>query len=217
MTTTWNNTAPAMGNQVSADIPDITENFAHIKSGLVRIFQTAWSDSDLSAHVLDSGVGFSDGTYTYDFPTNPTIAANSIIMLGNSDTVVWMYLNTAPPGWKALSTGADMVLAVAGGSKAYDVEGGNPDDDATWTISGLSSANDSCPNHTHTISTDLTGGAYIATIDLGTGSATSSALAHDHGGATGSDGADTHNHTISQNGNWRPKASVGKLFQLDTA
>jgi hypothetical protein len=216
MTTTWNNTAPAMGNQVSADIPDITENFAHIKSGLVRIFQTAWSDSDLSAHVIDSGVGFSDGTYTYDFPTNPAIAANSIIMLGNSDTVVWMYLNTAPPGWKALATGADMVLAIAGGSGDYNVNGGNPDTSNTWTIDGLSAANEG--SHTHAIS--ITSGAPSATdgMDVSEGAAADYGTeTHTHSVSGTSGGGSNHSHTITQDASWRPKASVGKLFQLDTA
>ena len=143
-----NSNIPAMGNQISADIPDIKENLEFHKDAFERLFET-WSDSDNSAAVIDSAVGFSDGTYTYDFPTNPTIAANSIIMLGNSDTVVWMYLNAAPPGWKALSTGADSVLGIAGGSGAYNVNGGNPDSSATWTISGLSAANEQSHTHSH--------------------------------------------------------------------
>ena len=110
---------PAMGDQISADIPDIKENLEFHKDALERILQT-WSDSDNSAQKLDSGVGFNDGTYNYEFPTNQ-IAAHSVIMLGNASTIAWFYLNTAPPGWKALTTGADMVLGISGGSDAYNV------------------------------------------------------------------------------------------------
>lgn len=91
-------------------------------------------DADCGTHpVITTGVN--DGTQDIDFPTNNMSAAK--FMLGTSSTIIWMYLNTAPPGWKALSTGADTVCGISGGAGDYNVNGGNPDSSATWTIAGL--------------------------------------------------------------------------------
>jgi len=240
-----NSNIPALSNQVAEDIPDIKENLEFHKDSFERIFET-WSVTDNSSSVFNSAVGFYDGTYAYDFPTNG-VAGDAIIMCGNSSTVVWMYLNTAPPGWKALTTGADTVLGVAGGTSDYNVNGGNPDTAATWTIDGISAANESSHTHNHTHtgpshshqwynysagSTDNSwqsnGSIFnIATggTNLGIQSGADSTVTGDYytdAGGTGNTGANAtagsaHTHTISQDASWRPKASVGKLFQLDTA
>lgn len=209
-----NDSIPAMANQISADIPDIKENLEFHKDAFQLLFET-WSDTDNSSNVLDSALGFSDGTYTYDFPTNG-VAGNSIIMLGNSDTIVWMYLNTAPPGWKALSTGADTVIAVAGGTGDYNVNGGNPDSAASWEIDGFTAAAEA--THTHTYSVTPTTSTPSATASTGSGEAAASGT-HTHTvtvSGTTSAGA-SHTHAISHDSTYRPSASVGKLFQLDTA
>jgi hypothetical protein len=200
--TTWNNTAPAVGNQISADIPDITENFAHIKSGLDRIFEDTWSDTDLTAFKIDTTVGFNDGTYNYEFPTNG-VAAHTVIMLGNSSTIVWMYLNAAPPGWKVLTTGADSVLGVSGGTGDYNVNGGNADASATWDFA-----------HNH----QWYDGSAFGTDGLEENSSGQSKTWQTDG-ATQIE-IDTDNDMFTVNSSLdtlRPKASVGKLFQLDTA
>jgi len=217
--TTWNNTAPAVGNQITADIPDITENFAHLKSGFVRLFQDTWSDSDLTDDKIDTTVGFNDGTYNVEFPTNG-IAAHSVIMLGNSSTIIWMYLNAAPPGWKVLTTGGDTVLAVSGGTGDYNVNGGLADTASSWQIDGFSHTHTG-PSHTHTgtftgygtgssaggvqsgyLQTDNSGNTWHTTSAPATGAAGT--------GATAAGGA-------NNDSTYRPKASVGKLYQLDTA
>jgi len=51
---------------------------------------------------------------------------------------MWFYQNTAPTGWVIDSTPADAILAVKGGSAAYNVNGGMAA--GTWTH----------PTHTHT-------------------------------------------------------------------
>ncbi len=263
---------PALANTIASDVPKIKENLEFHKDALERIFKT-WSDTDNSAAVFNSAVGFSDGTYTYSFPTNG-VAAHSKIMLGTSSTIIWMYLDAAPPGWKVLATGADMVLAVKGGSAAYNVNGGNPDSVAAWAVSGLTADahTHAGPSHTHTLSahthtgpshmhagpihthdvvipitgyggssaggiqsgymqTDNSGNMYHATTQP---TATSSAAGDGITGAsgTGASGAPSSDTTgaggtgntgaasatgVSSTGAWRPKASVGRLFQLDTA
>jgi hypothetical protein len=221
-----NQNIPAVGNQISADIPDIKENLEFHKDAFQVIFET-WSDSDNSSAKINTATGFYDGTYNYEFPTNG-VAGDSVIMLGDSDTIIWMYLNTAPPGWKALSTGADSLLAISGGTAAYNVNGGNGGTGDTWTQ----------PNHTHTMGTHqhvwynytanesesyASGGAGLdiqVTLDNGgiranaQGAGNANLLDRDYytnlvdpGDTAGSATANT----------WRPLASVGKLFQLDTA
>lgn len=198
------------------------------------------------------------GAYTASFPTNG-VAASSIIMLGTSSTIIWMYLNTAPPGWKALTTGADTVLGVSGGSGYYNVNGGNADSLASWTVSGLTMAHTHTgpshthtgPSHTHTgpshvhqwannqysydsggnqsgsillPNVELSGSTTYRAIDDGD-YYTSAAGTGDTGAAgTGATGAGGNTATsaastssVTSSGVWRPKASVGKLFQLDTA
>ena len=203
-----NANVPAVGNQISNDIPDIKENLEFHKDALERIFET-WSDTDNSAAVIDTAVGFSDGTYSYDFPTN-SIAANSVIMLGTSDTIVWMYLNAAPPGWKALSTGADRVLAVAGGSDSYNVAGGNT---AGTSWASLKAHVHGMNSHTHSFS-DTSSTASAEFDGVGPGSTLTGAHSHTVSGTTGAASGNTAAQSTSD---VRPAATVGKLFQLDTA
>jgi hypothetical protein len=173
-------------------------------------------------------------------------------MYGDASTIIWMYLNTAPNGWTVLATGADMVLAVAGGGAAYNVNGGNPDSVATWTISGLT-AN----SHAHTVNAhthtgpshshqwydyETPGGGVIANsynvsgtvIDIPYGITTEVGITITAGtenqigddlftamagtGNTGSTSPDTgaaSANGVTHSPAWRPKASVGKLFQLN--
>ena len=86
-----------------------------------------------------------DGTNTIDFPTNGMAAAK--FMLGNSNTIAWFYLNTAPPGWKVLSTGADTVLSVSGGAGLYNANGGTAGGES-WA--NLKAHTHTGPSHTHT-------------------------------------------------------------------
>lgn len=217
----WNDNVPAMGNQINADIPDIEENFGHMRSSFERVFKT-WSQANggNASAKYNPAVGFNDGTYNYEFPTNG-VAGHSVIMLGNSSTIIWFYLNSAPPGWKALSTGADTVLAVSGGSGDYNVNGGNPDNAASWEIDGFTAANESTHTHTLAAGSSSTSGTGTlsevykvgSAIQCGTGDA---GIARDKLSVTTGAGA-AHAHTISHDSTYRPSASVGKLFQLDTA
>lgn len=177
-----------------------------------------WEDEDDDVVQLTAGgamstaQGFSDGTNAITFPTNGMAAAK--FMLGNSSTIAWFYLNTAPPGWKALSTGGDTVLAVSGGAGDYNVNGGNPDSAASWSIDGLTNANES--SHTHNVTlpeAGWSGGAASAGGRTYNTGGTDRTAERTIASAAGS----AHTHTISSDSSYRPSASVGKLFQLDTA
>lgn len=143
---------------------------------------------------LNAAIPFNDGSNDILFPTNGMAAAK--IMLGDSNTIAWFYLNTAPPGWKVTATGAGKLLAVAGGALAYNVNGGT--DAGTWTQ----------PDHTHTVSGNT--GAASVTNAAEVGSTVSVAVGGHMHSFAGTSSADATANT------WRPQASVGKLFQLDT-
>jgi len=214
-----------------------------------KIEPTTDSDIDLGSATKEFKLAYIEGyritsTHKAIMPVNG-VSADAKFMLGDSNTILWMYLNTAPPGWKVLSTGADMVLAVAGGAQAYNVNGGNPDSVATWTISA---ANES--SHTHNVTAhnhmwydftsaimdhqtfDSSGNSLnLDNINDNTASAGDAFIIISSAGAAGmaeedlytnnaspsTDGGSSHTHAIGGGGTWRPKASVGKLFQLDTA
>lgn len=165
----------------------------------------------------DNDVDFGDGTHRFKkihninyhitstyYATMPSngVSANAKFMLGDSNTITWFYLNVAPPGWKVLSTGADTVLGISGGAQAYNVNGGTAG--GTWTQ----------PNHTHwsadhthqftTYSTSVTAGT-VNIIHL-----------NNNPTVTSSNGNLETSASATAN-TWRASASVGKLFQLDTA
>jgi hypothetical protein len=216
----FNDSIPAVSNQITEDVADIAESLGFLKDCFQKILGATWSNTDTTGFKLLSTIGFNDGTYNYAIPTNPAAGlAHAKFMLGTSSTVIWMYLNTAPPGWKALTTGADMVLGIAGGSAAYNVNGGNPDSAATWTITGLAADahTHTGPSHTHTGTTsELT-----ITAGLNTRGDGASSIDHTHTFTTAADGTGASGAAsatgVTHTPGWRPKASVGKLMQLDTA
>lgn len=159
-----------------------------------------------------------DGTYKASFPTN-SVGASAKIMMGLNTTIAWLYNNAAPPGWSVVSA-SDAMLAVSGGS-VYTSAGSKQ---GTWTISGLTMDNDSHNHQWYDYRSNLDDRSY----DSG-GTAqvvgTRGADGHQAIKSTNSESSleqdyytdsDSHNHTISANGAWRPSAYVGKLYRLDT-
>lgn len=202
---TWYDTTPTAANQVLTDITRMREMFDELESVIETISGLTLGTDEPTNFVVAGGkvsggrpvvTGLNNGSYNVDMPTNDMAAAK--FMTGDSSTIAWFYLNTGPPGWKVLATGTDSVLAISGGSQAYNVSGGNPDSSATWTIGGVS-----VDSHSHALQQDNqigspsgTGYTLTSTADANTASASPA---------------------MSSDATWRPKASVGKLFQLDTA
>jgi hypothetical protein len=241
----------ALTTPAAADVLPIVDDSETVSEKTKYI---TWAN--LLAAITGAGKSYTiTGAYSAYMPTNG-VSANAVFMLGNSSTILWMYLNAAPPGWKVLSTGADTVLGISGGSYSYAVNGGQPDSTSSWSVTGMTadphthagpSHAHTGPSHTHTVSgsTD-TGGAHSHTYSLdggttlgtlypdgaiATSGSTSTASAHTHNynattgaggtGATGAEGTGTTSGPSTQGitsaGTWRPKASIGKLYQLNTA
>lgn len=147
------------------------------------------------------------GSNAAAFPTNGITGAAKI-MIGNANTIAWFYVNTAPPGWKVLATGADTVIAVGGGGAGYTGSGGTQYATDTWEIDDLTHG------HTHTVATHR----HALQQDLAA-IGTSKMIAHyqytEYSGTQTTSGASTG--SVNSGATWRCPASVGKLFQLDTA
>ena len=102
---------------------------------------------------LGTGTGVA-GAISYDTTTSlimrDTGSALSSISGFPSGTKMFFYQNLAPAGWTIDDSVADKVLAVKGGSEAYNVDGGNTA--GTWTQPDHTHENGSLagPSHTHT-------------------------------------------------------------------
>lgn len=134
----------------------------------------------------------------------------------------WFYADSAPDGWTIDVTVADALLALKGGSQAYNVDGGNLA--GTWTQPNHTLTADEIPAHTHgeagahthTITFGYGGGydvVYTVVAGMVTGSTsgtTTSGGAHTH---TSVGGGGAHNHGAT----YRPYACLGIVCSKDGA
>jgi hypothetical protein len=189
---------------LAADISTLEDIIEAITNCTVGVDDPADFKVDaLSSYPVVSN-GLNDGTQNIAFPTNNMSACK--FMTGDSNTILWMYLNTAPPGWKVSTTGADRVLGIAGGSLSYNVDGGNLA--GSWTLPNHTLIINEIPSHTHGIrlrgdhgSIDYKGNHRLPVEGY---SYNAYVMQPVGGGAA-------HNHGST----FRPAAAVGKLFQLD--
>jgi hypothetical protein len=114
---------------------------------------------------------------------------------------LWLYENVAPNGWTIVAAAADALLAVKGGTQAYNVDGGTQA--GTWIIGGLSDS-----GHTHgpgSYAVDMnytaTTGPNVFASDVQTKQVT---------GTSASGYAN-----IAHSGTWRPLAQVGIIVSKD--
>lgn len=119
-------------------------------------------------------------------------------------TSCWFYQNTAPMFWSIVGT-ADTLLAVKGGSQAYNVSGGTAA--GTWQQTNTALTIDQMPVHNHDILVRDSGGSnsndHVRSAGAASGGNTNTLAIQNIGGGQG------HNH-----GNiWRPFASIGIICQ----
>jgi len=120
-----------------------------------------------------------------------------------SGTKLWFYQNTAPSGWTIDTTPADAVLAVKGGSGAYNVSGGSQA--GTWTQPDHTLTTAEIPAHTHTAYCPVAGPEGV----WSPGAVPYAAYTYVTSSSTGGGGA--HNHGTT----WRPLAQVGIICTKD--
>lgn len=154
----------------------------------------AISDSDLTALITE----LSNILTKADFgTTSGTVCQGNDSRFFAPGTKLFFWQDTAPTGWTIDATAADAILAVKGGSNAYNVAGGSQA--GTWTQ----------PDHIHSYS--FTTGGPSATIEARFPDGSSVTIA-------------TQGHTHSKSGNtaatatpasYRPLANVGIIASKD--
>lgn len=217
----------ASGHQATTDLENMEKNFAALKS--------SFSGTTAPANTV-AGMLWYDTTQKL---MKQRDSANSTwfgFMVADSSHKIWVYRNTAPEGWAIDSTVTDCVIALKGGSNAYNANGGTLA--GTWTQPGYTLTTADIPAHTHGSSShshslmyydNLSGGSstqnlatfpltYSSHIDMGTGTqqwytASSSYYKTDSTGHTHTSvgGGGSHNHGTT----YRPYAAIGTLQYLD--
>jgi len=130
----------------------------------------------------------------------------------------WVYANAAGDGWIVDSSVTDRVLAIKGGTQAYNAVGGSAA--GSWTFSGITiSAETSLHAHlfthvheqtTFTIYGASTVVSPVDTVEFSV--VTTGGILGTH--YTTFESVD-HRHTAAFDATWRPAASVGTLQYLD--
>ena len=180
-------------NSVQSDMAAIEQNFEALRT----LFSGLAAPANPSAGMAWAHPGGVDGLRMRDVANSAWLA----VLLGDANSKMWLYRNDAAPGMQVDATVTDKVLAIKGGSEAYDVSGGN--NAGSWTISGLSSVN-STHGHSGTTSTE--------DADFHSGGTTLNTKAtepHNHTFSVSNQGS--HNHTVHHAGTSRPSAAVGTL------
>lgn len=130
-------------------------------------------------------------------------------------TKLWFYQDTAPTGWTIDSSVADSVIAVKGGTQAYNVSGGNLA--GTWQQAGHALSVNEIPSHSHApeFESGWQGPFYNKVHESRAGDGNLWSLGGGNGGSSkhvwgtwrisSVGGGQTHNHGNT----WRPYAAVG--------
>ena len=228
MAQNWTDDVFASGHNGQTDLQNMENNFQTLKS----LFEGSTAPANTVAGMpwFDSGKDL----------LRLRNAANGSwygVMHADASQQIWIYRNDALSGWVVVTSVTDKVLAIKGGSQAYNVTGGNTA--GTWQQPGHALTTNEMPSHSHsnsvsentagshrhTIITDTTAGStiYTAFSKLGEGE---NIKGYTSGDATDSTGNHSHNVSVSIDNNggdsahdhgstWRPAAAVGTLQRMD--
>lgn len=222
MAQNWDDNTYALNDVAADNLQQIEDNFAAVKS--------SFSGSSTPANAVP-GMFWFDTTNKVLKVRNQADSAWLGIMTGNSSVKVWVYSNTAGDGW-VIDTGAptDRVLALKGGSQAYNEDGGTQF--GTWTQPSAALLVEHLPSHDHGGTTgnslaphthgfsgttplygasgiDGSYGSYLSGADKSSAANLGIASANaDHSHSVSSEGSGSgHNHGTT----YRPYAAIGTL------
>lgn len=156
---------------------------------------------------LSNGIGVA-GAISYDTTTGLLMRDTGSALVAitakdiESGTKMYFYQNTAPTGWTIDATPADALLAVKGGSQAYNVSGGNQA--GTWIQPNHTLSISEMPAHTHPYNTNVSDRG-------GDGSVTPFAYNRQSQNTGSTGGGAAHNHGTTH----RPLAQVGIICERD--
>ncbi len=154
---------------------------------------------------VEGAMSYASDTETLYRDTGTNISAITSIPTG---TKAYFYQNTAPAGWTLDAAVVDRMLAVKGGSAAYNTNGGTSAGDFSHihTTGNHTLSIAEMPNHNHNIYGTGGGG--------GAGSSTPSTATPYPTSYTGGDEAHNHGNTGSL-ATYRPYAAVGIICTKD--
>ena len=136
MSQAWTDNIPVVTNDAQADLEDMKDNFACLKS--------SFSGTTAPANAVEGQIYRNT---TYSNWRGYTGAAWVGMMVGDASQKMWVYRDSAMTGWVVDSSVTDKVLSIKGGS-TYTTGAATA---GSWTISGLA--------HTHGAGT-LSGGTH---------------------------------------------------------
>lgn len=131
MSQAWTENTYQYDHVGTTDLQNMENNFTTLKS----MFSGAGAPSNAVA-----GMPWFDTGQSLLKIRNAGNSAWLGVMYGNSSNKIWMYSNSASDGWAIDATVTDRVIALKGGTAAYNTTGGSTA--GTWSQG----------NHTHTIS-----------------------------------------------------------------
>jgi hypothetical protein len=143
------------------------------------------------------------------------------VIAGSEDFKVWVYADATEEGYDEDISCADCVIALKGGSQAYNATGGDGTPRSTWLQPSHTLLDAEIPKHTHVIPS---GGAHEHSLHTGVAGSGTTALIqgdtdndtwnvnftqsdapHVHTTNEQATGDGAHNHGTS----WRPRGAVG--------
>ncbi len=207
MAQTWTDNCFDPAHQGRVDLQAFEDNFAALKS--------MFSGADAPADPVPGMTWFHT---TKKLPKMRNNANNDWlgIMAADASHKIWIYRNTAPDGWAIDSSVYDVVLALKGGTNAYNANGGTIA--GTWTQPGHvhsmahthGGATGAGGSHSHNRQSQY-GGGFAGEGNPDLGGITTTENPHTH--AISSESGNTANGaTVST---YRPAAAVGTLQYMD--
>jgi hypothetical protein len=184
-------------NAVQSDMQAIENNFETLRT----LFSGSGSPANPIAGMPWAHPGGVNGLRMRDVANAAWLA----VLVGDADYKVWLYRNDAAPGMQIDTTVSDRVLAIKGGTQAYNVAGGTGA--GSWTITGLSNSTAGAHAHTGsgTTSTVSQTSAYASALTQ------NGANVHNHTYSFTTSYDNAHTHNIAHAGTSRPAAAVGTL------
>ena len=143
MVQTWTDDTYEGNREGAIDLQNIENNFSTLKS--------LWSGGSTPSNIVP-GFPWFDTTKKILKIRNQADTGWLGVMYGNISNKIWMYSNSATDGWAVAGGLSDCVLAIKGGSRAYNVNGGNSA--GTWSQPPMTLTIAQMPAHT----TGSTGG-----------------------------------------------------------
>lgn len=209
MSQTWTDDVYALSHTGSTDLQNMENNFTTLKS----LFSGASAPSNNVA-----GMPWFDTTQKLLKIRNQANSGWLGVMYGDTTYKMYVYSNSAGDGWVIDSSVTDRVLAIKGGTQAYNVSGGATA--GTWYVNLSNSTESVAHTHTGTVNTyhrhENNIGAGGGGFAYGDGSQDGlPGYYSDYQGSSSQSvtiGTESANHTHTISGStWRPAAAVGTL------